>query len=73
MLATADPGAEAFIPTYVGEVAPVSLRGAVNVSYTFWFAGGQLIANIVLQRTSKSNPLEYKAPIFSQVSPAHPR
>lgn len=65
-------GLEAFTPIYVGEVAPVNLRGALNVSYTFWFAGGQLIGNLVLQRTTAVNPLEYKGPIYSQVSCAVP-
>jgi len=57
---------EAFVPIYVAETAPVALRGAVMLSYLFWFVFGQLVGNVALQRVSQTSPLEYKIPIFSQ-------
>jgi MFS family permease len=56
------------IPTYVSEVAPVRVRGALLMCYSFWLGIGQFMAPIALQTLSQSDPMDYLTPIYTQWS-----
>ncbi|RSH83832.1 hypothetical protein EHS25_005447 [Saitozyma podzolica] len=63
--------AEIIIPTYVAEVAPVRIRGALLSCYNFWFAFGQLIATLALQVMHVNDPNNWLTPIFTQPGELH--
>lgn len=56
------------IPTYIAEVAPVRIRGALLMGYSMWFITGQFFAPVALQVLSQSDPNDYKTAIYSQWS-----
>ncbi|KAH8894278.1 general substrate transporter [Thozetella sp. PMI_491] len=56
------------IPTYVTEVAPVRIRGALLMCYSLWLAIGLFMAPIALQVLSQSDQYDYLTPIYTQWS-----
>ncbi|KAL3496922.1 general substrate transporter [Aspergillus germanicus] len=59
---------QATIPTYVSEVAPVRIRGALLMCYSVWFTVGQFFAPVALQVMSKSDEMDFRTPIYTQWS-----
>ncbi|KAH8081882.1 putative hexose transporter [Filobasidium floriforme] len=53
-------------PTYIAEIAPIRLRGALIASYSIWFAIGQLFAPVALNQLGKQDPYEWKIPVYTQ-------
>ncbi|KAI9166336.1 MFS transporter fmqE [Paramyrothecium foliicola] len=56
------------IPTYISEVAPVRIRGALLMTYTLWWLIGQFFAPIALYVMNKRTPMDYLTPIYTQWS-----
>lgn len=56
------------MPLYLSEIAPTQLRGFFINAYSFWFIVGQLFASVALYLLKASDPLNYKTPIYTQVS-----
>ena len=53
-------------PTYIAEICPPRIRGALMVTYSFWGAVGLLIASVALQIMNKNDPENWHIPIFTQ-------
>ncbi|WWD19903.1 hypothetical protein CI109_104372 [Kwoniella shandongensis] len=53
-------------PTYVSEISPPRIRGMLLVLYNFWFSVGSFFAPIALQIMYKTQPLNYRTPIYTQ-------
>lgn len=56
------------IPTYVTEVAPVRIRGALLMCYSLWLAIGLFMAPVALEVLSHSDPYDFLTPIYTQWS-----
>ncbi|KAL0942058.1 MFS alpha-glucoside transporter [Colletotrichum truncatum] len=56
------------IPTYISEVAPIRVRGAFLMCYSFWFTLGQFFAPVALQVLHSQKPEDYLTPIYTQFS-----
>lgn len=56
------------IPTYISEVAPIRVRGAFLMCYSFWWVLGQFFATVVLQVMHETDPNDYLTPIYTQWS-----
>ncbi|EEU48068.1 uncharacterized protein NECHADRAFT_31847 [Fusarium vanettenii 77-13-4] len=56
------------IPTYLSEVAPVRIRGAMLMCYSLWFSAGQFFAPVALQVMLEKEPDNYLTPIYTQWS-----
>ncbi|KAH6971379.1 general substrate transporter [Ilyonectria sp. MPI-CAGE-AT-0026] len=56
------------IPTYVTEVAPVRIRGALLMCYSLWLAIGLFMAPVALEVLSHSDPNDFLTPIYTQWS-----
>jgi len=56
------------IPTYISEVAPARVRGALLMNYSLWFLIGQFFAPVALQVMSRNSPMDYKTAIYTQWS-----
>ncbi|KAL4877007.1 general substrate transporter [Aspergillus karnatakaensis] len=56
------------IPTYISEVAPIRIRGALLMCYSLWFITGQFFAPVALQVCTEKDPYDYKTPIYTQWS-----
>ncbi|KXJ96275.1 general substrate transporter [Microdochium bolleyi] len=54
------------LPTYIAEVAPVKVRGALLMSYSFWWTLGSFFAQIALQNLNTNNPFNYTTAIYTQ-------
>lgn len=54
------------IPTYISEIAPVRIRGALLMCYNLWWITGQFFAPVALQAMSTSAPRNYLTPVYSQ-------
>lgn len=53
-------------PTYISEVAPTRIRGALLMCYSFWWSTGGFFGIIALQQMNANDPLNYKTPILTQ-------
>ncbi|KAL5334203.1 general substrate transporter [Aspergillus crustosus] len=56
------------IPTYISEVAPIRIRGALLMCYSLWFITGQFFAPVALQVLNTSDPINYLTPVYTQWS-----
>ncbi|KAL4862100.1 hypothetical protein BDV12DRAFT_203379 [Aspergillus spectabilis] len=56
------------IPTYISEVAPTRIRGALLMCYSLWFITGQFFAPVALQVLNTSDPTNYLTPVYTQWS-----
>ncbi|KAL3480570.1 general substrate transporter [Aspergillus californicus] len=54
------------VPTYIAEVAPVRIRGALLMSYSLWWTLGSFFAQVALQHLSRSDPTDFRTPIYTQ-------
>ena len=54
------------LPTYISEVAPVRIRGALLMLYSLWWTVGTFFAYIAMQTMNKQHPHEYLIPIYTQ-------
>ncbi|KAH8806186.1 hexose transporter [Xylogone sp. PMI_703] len=54
------------IPTYISEVAPVRIRGALLMCYSFWWTLGSFFAQVALQHLNQDNPTKYLTSIYTQ-------
>ncbi|KAG5764966.1 hypothetical protein H9Q72_006965 [Fusarium xylarioides] len=54
------------IPTYITEVAPVRIRGALLSCYTLWWITGQFFAPVALQVMYEKAPNDYLTPVYTQ-------
>jgi MFS family permease len=54
------------LPTYISEVAPVRIRGALLSCYTLWWITGQFFAPVALQVMYESAPDNYLTPVYTQ-------
>ncbi|KAL2843339.1 general substrate transporter [Aspergillus pseudoustus] len=57
---------QATLPLYIGEIAPIRIRGTFLMCYTMWWVTGQFFAPIALQSFSKSDPENWLTPVFTQ-------
>lgn len=44
------------IPTYLSEVAPIRIRGAMLMCYSLWFSAGEFFAPVALQVILEKEP-----------------
>ncbi|KAJ6024835.1 hypothetical protein N7540_005632 [Penicillium herquei] len=56
------------VPLYLSEIAPTQLRGFYINAYSFWFVIGQLFASVALNSLNKSDPMDFRTPIYTQWS-----
>ncbi|KAM5349060.1 hypothetical protein ACJ41O_008883 [Fusarium nematophilum] len=56
------------IPTYISEVAPIRIRGALLMCYNLWWLLGQFFAPVALQIISETDPNNYLLPVYTQWS-----
>lgn len=54
------------IPTYISEISPYKVRGAMVAGYNIWWSVGSIFAPVALQVLSQTRPLDWKTPIYSQ-------
>lgn len=54
------------IPTYISEVSPTRIRGALLMCYSLWWSLGGFFAPVALQVLSETNATNYKIPIYTQ-------
>ncbi|WVR05517.1 hypothetical protein IAU60_002535 [Kwoniella sp. DSM 27419] len=54
------------IPTYISEISPVPIRGAMLTMYNIWWSIGSLFAPVALQVLGRKAPLDWKTPIYTQ-------
>ncbi|KAH8882381.1 general substrate transporter [Thozetella sp. PMI_491] len=54
------------LPTYISEIAPVRIRGALLMCYSLWWTTGTFFAYIGLQTMNRQHPTEYLTPIYTQ-------
>lgn len=54
------------VPTYIAEVAPVRIRGMLLMSYSLWWTLGSFFAQVALQHLSRSDPTDFRVPIYTQ-------
>ncbi|WVQ99092.1 hypothetical protein IAU59_006224 [Kwoniella sp. CBS 9459] len=54
------------IPTYIAEISPIPIRGAMITLYNIWWAIGQLFAPVALQVLGETRPNDWKTPIYTQ-------
>ncbi|KAL4900635.1 hypothetical protein BDW74DRAFT_182470 [Aspergillus multicolor] len=54
------------VPTYISEVAPVRIRGTLLMAYSLWWTLGSFFAQVALQHLSRSNPTDFRTPIYTQ-------
>ncbi|EPE07151.1 sugar transporter [Ophiostoma piceae UAMH 11346] len=54
------------MPLYLSEITPTQLRGFYINSYSFWFIIGQLFASVALNSLNKSDPYDFRTPIYTQ-------
>ncbi|KAH7129952.1 general substrate transporter [Dactylonectria estremocensis] len=56
------------VPTYISEVAPIRIRGALLMCYSLWWLIGQFFAPVALQVMSVTRPDNYLIPVYTQWS-----
>ncbi|KAM0421157.1 hypothetical protein ACHAPT_011049 [Fusarium lateritium] len=56
------------IPTYISEVAPTRIRGAMLMGYSLWWITGQFFAPVALQVMLEKDPDNYLTPVYTQWS-----
>ncbi|KEY71303.1 hypothetical protein S7711_05895 [Stachybotrys chartarum IBT 7711] len=56
------------VPTYIAETAPVRIRGALLIAYSFWFGLGNFFAPVALQVHSQVDRDDWLTPIYTQWS-----
>jgi MFS family permease len=54
------------VPAYISEVAPTRIRGALLMAYSFWWTLGSFFAQVALQHLSRSDPIDYLTPVYTQ-------
>ncbi|RDW74636.1 putative MFS alpha-glucoside transporter [Aspergillus mulundensis] len=54
------------VPTYISEVAPVRIRGTLLMAYSLWWTLGSFFAQVALQHLSRSDPTDFRTPIYTQ-------
>jgi MFS family permease len=54
------------LPTYIAEIAPVRIRGAMLMLYSLWWTVGTFFAYIAMQTMNKQHPNQYLTPIYTQ-------
>lgn len=54
------------LPTYISEVAPVRIRGALLMLYSLWWTVGTFLAYVAMQTMNKQHPNDYLTPIYTQ-------
>ncbi|KIH95184.1 hypothetical protein SPBR_03440 [Sporothrix brasiliensis 5110] len=54
------------MPLYLSEITPTQLRGFYINAYSFWFVIGQLFASVSLNSLNKSDPYNFRTPIYTQ-------
>ncbi|KAL4879555.1 general substrate transporter [Aspergillus karnatakaensis] len=59
-------GIQAIFQAYLGEIAPVRIRGASMMLYQFWWALGSFCGQIALRQINETNPYKYLTAIYSQ-------
>lgn len=59
-------GLQTTILGYIAEVAPVRIRGAMLMLYSFWWTIGAFCTHIALQSMNKIDPYNYLTPIYTQ-------
>ncbi|KAH8652623.1 general substrate transporter [Tricladium varicosporioides] len=59
-------GVQSTVPTYISEVAPIRIRGALLMCYSFWWTVGSFFAQVALRMLAKHNPKDYLVPIYTQ-------
>lgn len=57
---------QSVLPTYIAEVAPVRIRGALLMMYSFWWTLGTFFAYIAMQTLNKHHPNIYLVSIYTQ-------
>ncbi|KAL2209240.1 general substrate transporter [Sarocladium strictum] len=59
-------GLQTTILGYIAEVAPVRIRGALLMSYSFWWGIGTWCTHMALYAMNKQNPDDFRTPIYTQ-------
>lgn len=59
-------GLQTTILGYIAEVAPVRIRGALLMSYSFWWGIGTWCTHMALYAMNKQNPNDFRTPIYTQ-------
>ncbi|CAK7233720.1 hypothetical protein SCUCBS95973_008691 [Sporothrix curviconia] len=54
------------MPLYLSEITPTQLRGFYINAYSFWFVIGQLFASVALNSMNKTDPYNFRTPIYTQ-------
>ncbi|CAK7218381.1 hypothetical protein SBRCBS47491_003490 [Sporothrix bragantina] len=57
---------QSILPAYISEVAPVRIRGALLMMYSFWWTLGTFFAYIAMQTLNKHHPDIYLVSIYTQ-------
>jgi MFS family permease len=59
-------GIQAIFQPYLSEIAPVRIRGAITMLYSFWWALGSFCGQIALREINERTPYKYLTAIYSQ-------
>lgn len=54
------------LPTYIAEVAPVRIRGALLMCYSFWWTVGTFMAHVALSVLNKTHEQDWFVPVYTQ-------
>ncbi|KAH6950410.1 general substrate transporter [Ilyonectria sp. MPI-CAGE-AT-0026] len=54
------------LPTYIAEVAPTRIRGALLMCYSLWWTIGVFCAHVSLNELNQSHPTTWLTPIYTQ-------
>lgn len=54
------------LPTYIAEVAPIRIRGALLMCYSLWWTIGVFCAHLSLNQLNKRHPDNWLTPIYTQ-------
>ncbi|KAH8896835.1 general substrate transporter [Thozetella sp. PMI_491] len=57
---------QAIIQPYIAELAPVRIRGALTMFYSFWWTIGSFFAQIALQTINTNSPYNWTTAVYSQ-------
>ncbi|KAK7222342.1 hypothetical protein V2G26_010345 [Clonostachys chloroleuca] len=57
---------QATLPTYIAEISPDRIRGALCMLYQFWWTVGSFFAQIALREIDVKTPMNWLTPVYTQ-------